>query len=933
MFRLRLFPGIRHWQNMKSMIRNLAVQFLEERRMLSISTGSLDPSFAETGIAEIQSIDLGSRRETPVMLRTSPDGGHYTLSHVETNDREVFVEVKKFNEDGLLDQEYGEDGQARLHLISTLHNYDAASDSVVQPDGKLLIAGGTSWSEKFAWIQRLNADGSVDLEFGKEGKIVNDDWFAFTSIAPTEDGGIVAFAPSIRDGFITKFDESGLPVETFGSNGTQYIRLNDSNHDVTVLANGDVIVASPRQIYGFDTDGRVNTEFGIDGSIVVPVQADPGSNYATAIMVESHGDGFVLAAPSADKQKTLVGRYGVDGRRDLEFGSNGWLEIDGVSPSRDRPTLAFNYDGSFWFGGEGYPDRLLHFSKSGELGTTIIETPNVRGFAGLTVSETGLLTVFTDEISQPPRLYSYEVSGSINHNFGQAGFTNVASSAQHSDVRAIDLATAESGVIYGLTRDTHRETYYLYRLNVAGSIDRSFGHEGRVDLTARIPVSLDHMVARRVFHGNDKIVVMFENLKQVLLQRFDVDGTLDPSFGFDGLVAFDLPVGSSDAAIYQDMLLEPDGAITLLFDMPDGNRRGYHVVRFDQNGTVQQFGEEAVKLTASLLRNGNDRGEICKVGDGYWMQLFSTPSSRHNNSELIRYDTEFNRHPNPQETDPILPDVDIPFLVSHSKSQLKCSPRRIVVGGAARTNDSGFGILEAYHPDGTPDLTFGTDGRVRFGAADATTSIRDLVLDSFGRITTASMLREADDYQLIFHRFTPDGSPDPSFGDNGSLIVNSSPGLDSIAFMERDNNGDILFAGSQKQGFDSGAIIGRIIGERAANSAWQNPKNVLDVDRDEHIVPADALAVINELNVRGSRLLPPYQITPTTDVFFDTNGDGWITPADAIAIINELNLQAINPSSNVAVQRSRLHTNWIDQALQQDFAASIDFDGSRQTRM
>ena len=68
--------------------------------------------------------------------------------------------------------------------------------------------------------------------------------------------------------------------------------------------------------------------------------------------------------------------------------------------------------------------------------------------------------------------------------------------------------------------------------------------------------------------------------------------------------------------------------------------------------------------------------------------------------------------------------------------------------------------------------------------------------------------------------------------------------------------------------------------------------------RDGLITPADALLIINELNARGSRQLPPLptgegedSLDDTTNLtpILDVNGDGYLSPVDALAVINVLN--------------------------------------------
>jgi len=90
----------------------------------------------------------------------------------------------------------------------------------------------------------------------------------------------------------------------------------------------------------------------------------------------------------------------------------------------------------------------------------------------------------------------------------------------------------------------------------------------------------------------------------------------------------------------------------------------------------------------------------------------------------------------------------------------------------------------------------------------------------------------------------------------------------------------------------------------AAGAAWEwhNSAQPLDTNGDGRIAPIDALLIINQLNLYGSRLLtnsPVRAITSQTidpaglrSFQVDTNGDGHLAPVDALLVINYLNARA-----------------------------------------
>ncbi|MCC6511062.1 MAG: hypothetical protein IT423_18315 [Pirellulaceae bacterium] len=74
---------------------------------------------------------------------------------------------------------------------------------------------------------------------------------------------------------------------------------------------------------------------------------------------------------------------------------------------------------------------------------------------------------------------------------------------------------------------------------------------------------------------------------------------------------------------------------------------------------------------------------------------------------------------------------------------------------------------------------------------------------------------------------------------------------------------------------------------------WQNMWNPTDTNDDSHVSPIDALLVINELNTRGSHILPPGQDPDALLPYFDVSADGYVSPIDALIIINEINNQVL----------------------------------------
>src|SRR5205807_2637371 len=81
---------------------------------------------------------------------------------------------------------------------------------------------------------------------------------------------------------------------------------------------------------------------------------------------------------------------------------------------------------------------------------------------------------------------------------------------------------------------------------------------------------------------------------------------------------------------------------------------------------------------------------------------------------------------------------------------------------------SGYGapaILARYLPDGSLDPTFGHGGYLTDVAVGAGAAVKRLTIDAASRILAIA----ATDYDGYLVRFTPGGTPDPTFGNGGTV--------------------------------------------------------------------------------------------------------------------------------------------------------------------
>ncbi len=186
---------------------------------------------------------------------------------------------------GILDPSFGKGGKIILNLGATV---DLIGEAVLQPDGKIIIAGRTfpsSGTSSFAdfLVARLNADGSLDNSFGNGGFVKTDftgGGDGATSVALLPDGKILAagFAEttvvlnSRRTAFaLVRYNSNGSLDASFGTGGKVHSDFGEGYQRISrmlILSDGKIIALGDAQGDNFVIPGRIGlTRYNSDGSI------------------------------------------------------------------------------------------------------------------------------------------------------------------------------------------------------------------------------------------------------------------------------------------------------------------------------------------------------------------------------------------------------------------------------------------------------------------------------------------------------------------------------------------------------------------------------------------------------------------------------------------------------------------------------------------
>ena len=440
----------------------------------------------------------------------------------------------------------------------------------------------------------------------------------------------------------------------------------------------------------------------------------------------------------------------------------------------------------------------------------------------------------------------------------------------------------------------------MTRYNPDGTVDTTYGtlHNG-TQCTAFRQGDIDVFRSAAALQPDGRLVVVTTtnqfspgNGIQVAVARFNIDGSLDASFGNGGELVF--PFGSG-SAIARALAIQPDGRILVGAGTSVSSREVFTVFRLDPDGTpdttygtngafvgtfdgVMQAGVDLMALQPDgklvIAGSGNGRFKVQRLNadgtlDTAWGSSGSTTLTPFDGGDIA----------------------------------LQADGSVVVAGDIVNTRIINNTIITAawvavarFTPTGVLDAGFGNGG---IESPDIEGAGAGVVVQPDGKITISADTQDIPS-TFVLMRFDIDGSPDTSFGTNG---VEKAPlGARAVAArLALRANGGFVVAGTSTPGSGDQRVMIAAYGPSGAVDttfngtgfdsrqlgARQAAANAAAVQPDGRVLVTGTLT--NGTEIGGGMFLSRFMADGTPDTSFGTGGSTILTftaidNADAIAL-------------------------------------------------
>ena len=205
------------------------------------------------------------------------------------------------------------------------------------------------------------------------------------------------------------------------------------------------------------------------------------------------------------------------------------------------------------------------------------------------------------------RLYT---DGQLDSSFGSEGKVVSDFGSNHEYARSVEIQPDDKIVVGGFIYNySSNYDFALIRYLPNGSLDNTFGTNGKV----QTDVFYDDRLYDIALLPDGKILavgytVNISGRSDIAIVKYNSDGTLDNSFGTGGMVL--TPVGTTDDFGYCIALQSNGKFIVSGFYEVTGNNNDVFVARYNSDGTLDNsFGSNGI----SLLTIGNGHDEVYSV--------------------------------------------------------------------------------------------------------------------------------------------------------------------------------------------------------------------------------------------------------------------------------------------------------------------------------
>lgn len=327
----------------------------------------------------------------------------------------------------------------------------------------------------------------------------------------------------------------------------------------------------------------------------------------------------------------------------------------------------------------------------------------------------------------------YMPNGELDYDFGHLGIVVSKLSDIEGEAHSVAIQQDDKIVVtgYSISSATNNEEITVVRFNPNGSIDETFGDNGIVITELSNEKDIGESV---VIQPDGKIVVVGTTYHtpslDIVLVRYNEDGTTDYGFGSAGIVITDI---NSGLDIGKSVVVQPDSKIVVGGYTHVGEKFYMTLLRYNSNGDLDpSFGQNGIVITDINGRRGEM--DLAIQRDGKIVLVAPSEINGSHHFTVVRFNPNGSLDKNFGKN-----GITKTIIGNHSEAESVAldSKGNIIVAGTVELENENFAVA-MYNNDGNLISDFGDNGIVIIDFNNNSIDrAHDVAIDKTGNIIVA----------------------------------------------------------------------------------------------------------------------------------------------------------------------------------------------------
>ncbi len=475
---------------------------------------------------------------------------------------------------------------------------------------------------------------------------------------------------------------------------------------------------------------------------------------------------------------------------------------------------------------------LIRYNADGSLDTTfdgdgkILDEAGRANAVALQADGKIVITGKTSEINGTFfSVFRYNPDGSLDSSFGNNGKFKSAVGLLGS---AIAILADGKIVVGGTGNAPFANGFAAARLNPNGTFDTTFNGSGTVNTSIGDVIDGTNLRKTLAIQPDGKIIVggtsqFAATGRDFTLVRYNSNGSLDPTFGGGGIVqtSFD---NSTQNEFLQSIALDSNGRIVAAGYADTATaEQSFALARYNSDGSLDPSFSDDGKLIFKTRPNTFERANAVTIQTGGKILIGGTSGYSRADFTLVRFNSNGTLDVNFGLNGAIYTSVS--EEISGELNALTIAPNGDIFGGGFTGNAFAF---TKYNQNGIPAPEFGVFGYVtnKFQiGTNLSYEAKSVVLQPDGKFLAAgNFVFNSGNSNGILARYEPNGSLDRNFNNQAGSVYLNSPSANTreITAVALQPDGKILIVGNFEDSSNAGLFVSRYNSNGSTDSTFGN---------------------------------------------------------------------------------------------------------------